>query len=289
MIKIGFTSYSFAQALRAGQMDIFEVIKFAAELGARHLELTPDNLFEMNPESIAKIVETAKSVGIPLSSYTIGADFVRKDAAALKAEIERVKGQVEIAARLGVTRMRHDCGWRPKEECSYANFDRDIEIFADACGQIADKAKTYGIVTSIENHGFYVQNSERVQRVILAVNRDNFRTTMDVGNFLCVDEDPECAVLNNIGFASMIHFKDFHIRRNVTDPAGFIKTLHGRYLRGAVTGDGDVDLPAICRIIRNSGYDGYLSIEYEGREECKFACTRAIKNVKELMEAADRA
>ena len=285
MIKVGFTSYSFASALRSGTMNIVEAIQFAAGLGARHMELSPGSMFEMNPETIAKIVETAKSVQMPLSSYTIGANFVQKDAAAVKAEIERVKKEVEIAAALGVTRMRHDCGWRPQEECSYANFDRDFPIFVDACGQIADKAKTYGIVTSIENHGFYVQASERVQRVILAVNRDNFRTTLDVGNFLCVDEDPECAVMNNIKFASMIHFKDFHIRRSVTDPAGFIKTLHGRYLRGAVTGDGDVDLPAICRIIKNSGYDVFLSIEYEGREECKFACTRALKNVKELMES----
>jgi len=231
------------------------------------------------------IVKAAKDCKIDLSSYTIGANFVQPDAAAVAKEIERVKAQVEIAAKLGVTRMRHDCGWRPQPECTYENFNREVEIFADACGQIADKAKAYGIVTSIENHGFYVQGSERVQRVILAVNRDNFRTTLDVGNFLCVDEDPECAVLNNIGYASMIHFKDFHIRRQVTDPAGFIKTLHGRYLRGAVTGDGDVDLPTICKIIKNSGYDGYLSIEYEGREECKFACTRAIKNVRELMAA----
>ena len=289
MIRIGFTSYSFAQALKSGQMDICEVIRFAARLGAQHMEICPNSMFEMNPETIAKIVAAAKETQLPLSSYTIAADFVQPDAAALAREIERVKNEVEIAAALGVTRMRHDCGCRPKEECSCEQFNRELEIFADACGQIADKAKTYGIVTSIENHGFYVQHSERVQRVILAVNRDNFRTTMDVGNFHCVDEDPECAVLNNIGFASMIHFKDFHIRRQVTDPAGFIRTLHGRYLRGAVTGDGDVDLPSICKIIRNSGYDGYLSIEYEGREECKFACTRAIKNVKELMEAADRA
>ena len=285
MVKIGFTCYSFAQALRAKEMDICEVIRFAAGLGAQHMELSPGSMFEMNPETIAKIVETAKSVQMPLSSYTIGANFVQKDAAAVKTEIERVKKEVEIAAALGVTRMRHDCGWRPQEECSYANFDRDFPIFVDACGQIADKAKTYGIVTSIENHGFYVQASERVQRVVLAVNRENFRTTLDVGNFLCVDEDPECAVMNNIRFASMIHFKDFHIRRSVTDPAGFIKTLHGRYLRGAVTGDGDVDLPSICRLIKESAYDGFLSIEYEGREECQFACTRAIKNVRELFAA----
>ena len=285
MIRIGFTSYSFAQALKNGEMDIVAVIRFAAELGAQHMEISPGSMIEMNPENISKIVAAAKEVQIPLSSYTIGANFIQPDAAALAKEIERVKKEVEIAAALGVTRMRHDCGWRPQNECSYENFNRDMEIFADACGQIADKAKPYGIVTSVENHGFYVQGSERVQRVILAVGRDNFRTTLDVGNFLCVDEDPECAVLNNIGYASMIHFKDFHIRRSVTDPAGFIKTLHGRYLRGAVTGDGDVDLPAICKIIKNSNYDGYLSIEYEGREECKFACTRSIKNVKELMEA----
>ena len=285
MIKIGFTSYSFAAALRSGEMNITQAIQFAAGLGAEHMEISPGAFGDMTDDMVNTIVKAAKDCKIPLSSYTIGANFVQPDAAAVAKEIERVKKEVEIAAKLGVTRMRHDCGWRPQPECTYENFNREVEIFADACGQIADKAKTYGIVTSIENHGFYVQGSERVQRVILAVNRDNFRTTLDVGNFLCVDEDPECAVLNNIGYASMIHFKDFHIRRHVTDPAGFIKTLHGRYLRGAVTGDGDVDLPSICRIIKNSGYDGYLSIEYEGREECKFACTRAIKNVRELMAA----
>ena len=284
MVKIGFTSYSFAAILKSGEMDIAGVIRFAADLGACHMEISPGNFLVMNEETIEKIVRTARECAIDLSSYTIGANFVQPDAAAVKKEIERVKAEVEIAAKLGVTRMRHDCGWRPQEECSCANFEHDIEIFADACGQIADKAQSYGIVTSIENHGFYVQASERVQRVILKVGRDNFRTTLDVGNFLCVDEDPECAVMNNIPFASMIHFKDFHIRRSVTDPAGFIKTLHGRYLRGAVTGDGDVDLKSICLHIRNSGYEGYLSIEYEGREECKFACTRAIKNVRELLE-----
>ena len=285
MIKIGFTSYSFAAALRSGEMNISQAIQFAAGLGAEHMEISPGTFGDMTDDMVNTIVKAAKDCKIPLSSYTIGANFVQPDVAAVAKEIERVKKEVEIAAKLGVTRMRHDCGWRPQPECTYENFNREVEIFADACGQIADKAKTYGIVTSIENHGFYVQGSERVQRVILAVNRDNFRTTLDVGNFLCVDEDPECAVLNNIGYASMIHFKDFHIRRHVTDPAGFIKTLHGRYIRGAVTGDGDVDLPAICKIIKNSGYDGYLSIEYEGREECKFACTRAIKNVRELMAA----
>ena len=128
-----------------------------------------------------------------------------------------------------------------------------------------------------------MQASERVQRLVLKVNRDNFRTTMDVGNFLCVDEDPECAAMNNVGFASMVHFKDFHIRRAVSNPEGYIKTLHGRFIRGAITGDGDVNLAAIVKILKNAGYSGFLSIEYEGWDECKSACIRAIRNVKELV------
>lgn len=284
MLKIGLSSYSLA---RAPEMDIVSALRFAAENGAEHMEIVPGSFAELKdmkaPGLVEKIVTTAKECNLELSSYTIGANFVQPDAAALNAEIERVKGEVEIAAKLGVTRMRHDCAWRPHEECSYANFEKDLEIFADACGQIADKAKPYGITTSIENHGFYVQASERVQRLVLKVNRDNFRTTMDVGNFLCVDEDPECAAMNNVGFASMVHFKDFHIRRAVSNPEGYIKTLHGRFIRGAITGDGDVNLAAIVKILKNAGYSGFLSIEYEGWDECKSACIRAIRNVKELV------
>ena len=92
------------------------------------------------------------------------------------------------------------------------------------------------------------------------------------------------AVMNNISLASMIHFKDFHIKRTAPPvEEGYIKTFHGNYLRGALTGDGDVDLKRISKIINESGYEGYLSVEFEGWEDPLFACPRAIKNVKALL------
>ena len=148
MLKIGLSSYSLS---RASEMDIVSALRFAAENGAEHMEIVPGSFAELKdmkaPGLVEKIVTTAKECNLELSSYTIGANFVQPDAAALNAEIERVKGEVEIAAKLGVTRMRHDCAWRPHEECSYANFEKELEIFADACGQIADKAKPYGITS----------------------------------------------------------------------------------------------------------------------------------------------
>ena len=284
MIRIGLSSYSLYRAINAGEMDILGAIDFVAENGAKEIEIVPSGYtVNGNDDLCAKIVAKSKDSGIGLSSYTIGANFIQPDAKALREEINRVKGEVETAAKLGVVRMRHDCAYQPKEKCSLANLEKDLPILVNACGEIADYAARYGITTSVENHGFYIQGSERVQRLVLAVGRENFRTTMDVGNFLCADEDPVIAAMNNLPFASMIHFKDFHVRHTVPPcKEGYIETLHGRFIRGAVTGDGDVDLTTITRLIKESNYDGSISIEYEGWDECKASCKRAIKNVKAL-------
>jgi sugar phosphate isomerase/epimerase len=284
MIKLGLSSYSLSQAINKGEMDLPGAVRFVAENGGSHLEISPGaTKLAENPDLITRILDTAKEVGIEISSYTIGANFIKPTPEEYRAEVERIKKEVEIGARLGVRRMRHDAGSRPIPETSFEQFEKDLPAIVDACGEVADVAAKYGITTSIENHGFHFQASERIQRLILAVGRDNFRTTLDVGNFLCVDEDPEAATLNNIGYASHVHFKDFHIRRNPPVKDGYIKTAHGRFLRGAITGDGDVNLDAIVKIIKNAGYKGFLSIEYEGWEECRSACTRALKNVQELL------
>lgn len=69
--------------------------------------------------------------------------------------------------------------------------------------------RQYGITTTIENHGFNVQSSDRVQRVIHEVDRPNFKTTLDVGNFLCIDEDPLVGVKKNLKYAKNSPFKRF--------------------------------------------------------------------------------
>jgi len=38
-------------------------------------------------------------------------------------------------------------------------------------------------------------------------------------------------------------------------------------LRGAIAGHGVLDLPAQLKLLKKAGYDGYLSLEFEGMEE----------------------
>lgn len=294
-MKIGLSSYSISRAINAGEFDLIGAIRWVAENGGEHIELSPPcGDFDLTDKASVELVKkTAAECGIELSSYTIGANFLTggEDGHELSpeevaAEVARVKGQVDIAASLGIRFMRHDIGYRSFDKCTSEQFELDLPKVVGPCREIADYAKQFGITTSTENHGYHFQGSERIHRLVRLVDRENFRTTMDIGNFNCADEDSVSATINNVGIASFIHFKDFYIRDYVPTAQGWFCSLHGRYLRGAITGCGDLDLRKVTKIIKDSGYDGFVSVEYEGCEECKMGAKISLDNVKALFEEA---
>lgn len=158
---------------------------------------------------------------------------------------------------------------------------------------MADYAKPLGITITVENHGTYINGGDRVRRLITAVNRENFRCTLDIGNGFCVDEDPMVTVKTLLPFAATVHFKDFLIRKDGTacgasgpakfEVAAWLTTNYGNYIRGTIVGDGDIDVVGIAKYIRDFGYDGPVAIEFEGMEECKVGSHNSMKNVRRYM------
>jgi len=101
------------------------------------------------------------------------------------------------------------------------------------------------------------------------VNHANFGVLIDMGNFLCVDEDPAVAVGRLLPYAFHVHAKDFH-RKPGTAPwpgQGWFQSRGGNYLRGAIIGHGDVPVVSCLRAMQKRGFDGVLSIEFEGMED----------------------
>ncbi|MFC4101212.1 sugar phosphate isomerase/epimerase family protein [Paenibacillus xanthanilyticus] len=285
-MRLGISTYSLYQALASGELDILGVVDWIADQGAEHVEIVPVG-FELagNLELADAIREKATARGIAVSNYAIGANFAVDTEEAYRAEIERVKAEVDLAARLGVKLMRHDVA--RSDDTSIRHFNAVLGKLAAACGEIADYAAAYGMTTSVENHGYFVQASDRVQALVQAVNRPNFRTTLDIGNFVCVDEDPVAAVRNNLPYASMVHVKDFYRRPSYRNPGeGWFQSASGSYLRGAIAGHGDLDLAESLRLIKRSGYDGYVSLEFEGLEECKKGTILGLANVRRLWDEA---
>ncbi|OUS78700.1 sugar phosphate isomerase [Paenibacillus sp. MY03] len=281
-MKLGVSTYSLHRAFSSGELSLTGVIDYIASIGAEHVEIVPLG-FSMieDPSQIETIRDAAAANGLELSSYAIGANFADKSGAEFEDEIERVKREVDVCAALGIKRMRHDVA--SSKDLSIGNFLAQLPQLTQACQTIADYAAGFGITTSVENHGYFIQHSDRVQALVHSVGRDNFRTTLDVGNFLCADENPLTAVANNIGLASMVHVKDFYVRPANRNPGeGWFKSTGGQYLRGAIAGQGDIDIPGVLSIVKRSGYDGFISIEFEGMEECRNGTKIALDNVRRI-------
>ena len=47
---------------------------------------------------------------------------------------------------------------------------------------------------------------------------------------------------------------------------------------------GDIDIRESIKAIKESGYDGYISIEFEGIEECKQSSQIGMENVRRLWD-----
>ncbi|WP_408006944.1 sugar phosphate isomerase/epimerase family protein [Pseudalkalibacillus sp. A8] len=286
-MKLGMSSYSLAGAINSGEMTILDAIQWTADQGGEHIELVPMSYsLTDNPGLIEEILQKTEEAGIEISNYAIGADFLKGNREAFEQEIVRVKKEVDIANLLGVKLMRHDVAFKPAQVATIKQFELDLPRLTEACQRIANYAAQYDIVTSVENHGFYVQASERIQRLIQNVSRPNFKTTLDTGNFLCVDECPIAAVKKNIAYASMVHMKDFYYRpaSSYYPGEGWFQSASGNYLRGAIIGHGDIHLYDVLHVIKQSGYDGYISIEFEGLEECKRGSKIGLDNVRRIWE-----
>lgn len=288
-MKIGVSSYSFIRLVASGQMEQKEVIAKAKEIGFDAIEFSQIILPEGKtlPDYAQEIREEADRMGLEIVNYTIGADFLRGSDGDLQAEIERTKTEVDIAEILGVPGMRHDAsaGW-PAEHGGVKSFTAAIPRLAEGCRAVTEYAASKGIKTMVENHGWFCQESVRVEQLVTAVDHPNFGVLVDMGNFLCADDEPTQAVSRLMPYAFHCHAKDFHIKSgsDVAPGQGWFGTRGGNYLRGAIIGHGNVPVMQCLRIMQRDGYDGVLSIEYEGIEEVISSIQIGHDNLRRMVD-----
>jgi len=287
-MKLGVSSYSFSRLMANNTLTLLEVIHKAKEMGFDVIEFSGLKLPEgEKPESFAeKVREECARVGIEVGNYTIGADFINGSNGNLDDEIERLKGEVRIAKILGSPGMRHDAtrGF-PRGYVGPKGFDDALPILIKGCRAVTEYAESLGIRTMVENHGFFVQDSERVEKLANGVNHKNFGLLVDIGNFLCADEDPAKAVGRVAPYAFHVHVKDFHVKPGtaVNPGTGWFNSRAGNYLRGAIIGHGDVPVLQCLRILKKAGYDGTISIEFEGMEDPILGISVGLENLKKYI------
>ena len=279
-MKYCVSTYSFGSYMDT--LGIYGVIDKTVEMGFDGIEFVDMPWMNVSDEELIKIGQYARDKGLETVDLCTGADFINGCDGDLEKEIERLYDRVDKASLLGVKMMRHDVASEPRGRKHGLSYAYNLERMAYGCKKVTEYAQTKGIMTMTENHGYYSQDADRVASLIDAVDSDNFGALLDLGNFMCADEDPVLSTSRLAPYAVHVHCKDFLYRRGCeTDPgATWFKTRGGNYLRGTIVGHGEANIAQSLAILKGRGYDGYVSLEFEGVEDNLRGIALGLENVK---------
>jgi len=138
-----------------------------------------------------------------------------------------------------------------------------LELMKYAYGTIVEKAELYDITINIEVHGYFTTKPEFLEKMLDFAQSDRLGLNFDTGNTFIAGQDPVAFCRHFIKRVKHVHIKD------VSESLAYA-------LRGKETGIGisysaigegvNADnIKEVLKILRDSGYNGVLSIECEGQ------------------------
>lgn len=278
-MKIGVSSYSFSKYMNQTKADYFTICDLAKKMGYDVIEFIDLSLEVQPAESLTELAKAihrhCEEIDLPIAAYTVNADFLRPN------EVQTVMEKVDIAEALGAKVLRHDASWSLPEGMDWRQL---IDQIAPDIRRVTEYAAEKGIRTCTENHGYVLQDAERVETLIRTVNHPNYGWLVDMGNFLCADDLPVHAVPIAAPYAFHVHVKDFLYKpADAENPGqGWFPSRNGSYLRGTVAGHGVVPIRRCLETLKKAGYDGVVSYEFEGMEENLSALEAALAFLRGL-------
>ncbi len=223
------------------RMDLFGFIDYCAAHGCAGTELTSYYFpAKLTDEFLIKIKRHAFLKGVEISGTAVGNTFTPPPGEARDKQIKDVKAWIDHAALLGAPHIRVFAGTAEAGGKAESK-KRCIAALEECC----DYAGKYGIFLGIENHGGIVAEADDLIDIIRAVKSQWVGVNLDTGNFHTADVYADIAKL--APYAVNVQLK------------GEIQPLGGKKQPS--------DLPRLMKILKDSGYSGYVALEYESAED----------------------
>lgn len=144
----------------------------------------------------------------------------------------------------------------------------------DALGKLSTFAKDYDVNVIVENHGGYSSNAQWLTDVMEQVGMDNCGTLPDFGNF-CIKRDSGTAWEGEC-------VEEYDRYKGTKEMMPFAKGVSAKTYDFNEQGqETTIDFHKMLGIIKDSGFNGYIGIEYEGSNLSE---AEGIKATKQLLE-----
>ena len=259
--KLAISSYSFQRfgmgPEGAERPSCAAMIERCAELGFAGIELLAGHVDSTTPEDLYALKRHAARHGVAIVALAANHNFVNPDGGLRLGEIDKVAHWVDVAYRLGTPVVRV-VGGRWNTQPDFAAYlaakagepplpgytdDQGYAWNADAFRIAAYYAGRHGITLGVENHWGLTATAAGVLRILEETASPWLQAIIDTGNFVH-RPDPYADMAALAPHAILVHAKT--------------------YLGGGLFYTADLDYRRIGRILREAGFQGYVSLEFEG-------------------------
>ena len=265
--RIAVSTYSFWQFNRRDLRDVETCIDLAADMGFDGVELLLRQMTDESDGYLQKLKRRAFVNGLDLCGFSTHQGFLFPDKVERQKNVDLTNHQTELAYKLGIPTMRVNTGtWRTSKNFDELMKNRGIEPpikgytdedgfgwVIDCLGQCVKTAEKCGVILGLENHWGLGRTPEGVLRIVDAIKSPWLQVTMDTGNFL---EDPYDRLEKLAPKTVLVQTKTYY-------GGGLWYTL-------------DLDYDRIAAILRKHNYRGYLSLEFEGKEDPRTAVPKSL-------------
>lgn len=270
--KFGVSTYSFWQ-FREQPAPIEDCIDAAARMGFDGVEILQVQMGgdEANAR-LQRLKRQAHSLGLALCGFSTHQGFVSPDPAVRRENIDKTLRSIDLAYRLGIPTMRVNTGrWGTSKNFDELMANRGIEPrlpghtddeafgwVIESLEQCLPRAEECGVVLGLENHWGLGRTADGVMRIVDAIDSPWLRVTLDTGNFL----DDMIPQMERIApKACLVQAKTYF-------GGGKWYTL-------------DIDYPRVAEILRKNHYTGWVSLEFEGKDNPATAVPASLALLRE--------
>ena len=243
----------------------------AKQLDADGLEMYSGFFTSLETGYLDRVAEAIADSGFAMPMLCCSPDFTAPDPDDRKREIQREARMIGITRRLGGPRAV--CRVLSGQRYPNLSWEQGREWVVEAIHQLLPVAREYDIVLGMENHykdGFwqYPEFAQKADRFVAIVDsipdRDHFGVQYDPSNAIVAGDDP-IELLERVRHRVVsMHASDRYLAEGATleDLRQSDGTLgYSPDLRHGVTGNGLNDYGTIFRILADTGYSGWVSIE----------------------------
>ncbi len=270
-LRIGVSTYSFWH-FKGPRVEVTDCIDRAARMGFDGVEILHRQMSGESDGYLQDLKQRAFRNGLDLMGFSTHQGFVSPDPVERQKNIDHTLRCIELAYKLGIPTIRLNTGrWGTIKSFDELMAKQGIEPvlpghteeegFGWVIGSIEKllpQAEKAGVCLGLENHWGLGRTAAGVMRIHEAIRSPWLKVTLDTGNFL---EDGYRQMEQMAPHAVLVQAKTYF-------GGGEWYTL-------------SIDNNRVDAILRKAGYKGYVSLEFEGKEDPESGVPKSLKVLRE--------